>query len=104
MYVHQENQSSFIAASQAERQKAISLQNVIFQLKERERNGPPEKISRMDPLSGYDMVACELELQELKARAQELQSIADDHGQKVIEAKNEIAALNKKIREVRSSG
>jgi uncharacterized coiled-coil DUF342 family protein len=103
MSAHEQNYNTFVAASQAERKKAMDLQMVVFQLKERQLNGGPEKVSRMDPLSGYDLSACEAEIEQLKSRAIELQEIADEHAQKATVAKNEVNSLNKKIREVNSS-
>lgn len=89
---------TYRAAATAELQKAKQLQNVIFQIKERAKN-PPQKISRMDPLSHYNLQDCELELSKFKARAVELQQMADDFFQKATENRNESQKLQIKIRE-----
>ena len=85
-------------AASAELQKAKQLQNVIFQIKERQKN-PPAKVSRMDPLAHYDLEDCETQLANFKERAVDMQSMADDYFQKADANKNESNKLQIRIRE-----
>ena len=89
---------TYKTAAAAELQKARQLQDVIFQIKEREKN-PPAKVSRMDPLAHYDLEDCQEQLKTLKERAVELQAMSDDFTQKANENRNEAQKLQIDIRE-----
>lgn len=78
---------SFGTSALSERQKALQLQHIIFQLEEREKHGTPAAVSRMDPLNTYDLEMCKTELSDIKARAIEFDQKA-----------NELSAQAKKYR------
>lgn len=94
----QQDGETYKTAAGAELQKARQLQDVIFQIKEREKN-PPAKVSRMDPLSHYDLEDCEKQLKVFKDRAVELQAKSDEFLQKANENRNEANKLQIRIRE-----
>lgn len=94
----QQDGEAYKNAASAELQKARQIKDVIFQIKEREKN-PPVKVSRMDPLREYDLEDCENQLKIFKDRAVELQAKADEYFQKATENRNEANKLQIRIRE-----
>jgi hypothetical protein len=97
---HNQDADSLRSAVLAERQKALQLQAVIFQLEERKRSGAPPSTSRMDPLNTYDLDTCREELMGLKKRAQELQEQVNEHVVESERCKHESNRLQRKIREL----
>lgn len=65
--VAQTDYESFRASANAEKQKANSLNHIIFQLKERNRSGFIST-SRMDPLASYNLDDCVSQLNKIKER------------------------------------
>jgi len=99
---HDKDYQTFVQAAMAERQKAMQIQNVIFQLKEQEVGGI-KSTSRMDPLNTYDLDMCKEQLDNLKESALEFQKIAMDHADKASKARNEAELLQRKIRKLNAT-
>lgn len=96
--LRQTDSETFHVSAQSERRKAQQIQDIIFQLKEREKN-PVEKVSRMDPLNDYDLEACENQLKDLKENSEELQKKSDEYSQEANGHRQDIVKLQKLIRE-----
>ena len=99
--LRQTDAEAFAESSRAERTKARQFQDILFQLKEREKN-PPAKVSRMDPLSEYDAVKIKEELEIYKKRAVELQEESDQHAESAKKHRVEAEQLQRKIHELRN--
>lgn len=97
----QKDYESFSAGAFAERKKALNLQDVIFKLKERQKN-PPKKVSRMDPLNFYELETCEEELKTYMDRAKEMQEKADMYANEAQKHRNESQKIQIKIRRLRT--
>lgn len=100
---YQQDAETYKAASQSEMQKANTLQNIIFQIKERKKN-PPQKNSRMDPLNEYNLDDCNNEFKLLKERALYLQKKSDEYSNLSSRNRNEANKLQIKIRDINNRG
>lgn len=83
----------------SERQKALQIQNIIFQLEERERAKAPPRPSRMDPLNTYDLDTCKEELRQIKERNVEFNEKASQHMADAERFEREANRYQKLIRE-----
>lgn len=101
--LRQNDAEQFAESSRAERAKARQFQDVLFQLKEREKN-PVPNVSRMDPLNEYDIDMVKEELATYKKRAQDLQEESDKHREEAKHYRIEAEQLQRKINSARANG
>jgi hypothetical protein len=95
----QRDASSFQNNVLSERQKALQIQQVIFELEERKRAKAPRRPSRMDPLNTYDLDTCKEELRQIKARNVEFNDKANECLADVKRFQREADRYQKLIRE-----
>ena len=111
---YRKDAEAFNNSARSELRIAQSLQNVIFQLKERNRqrrcakkeaesNGeiyvPPKPKSRMDPMETYDLDMCEKEFKERRERGGQLLQKSDKYKREAKVLDQEADELQKRIRQ-----
>jgi len=97
--LHRNNAKAFREHSQYEGGKIRTLNDVLFQLKERKRN-PPVKVSRMDPLGEYNVDMIHKEIQQAKERQIEFANKASKEETLAVAEDGKTMKLQKDIREL----
>jgi ABC-type nitrate/sulfonate/bicarbonate transport system substrate-binding protein len=100
---HQADATTFAAAANAERNKAIERRMLIERIEEHRKKNSGAPRRRMDPMAEYDLPAMIAERDAFFARADEFRTIADKHLHGAEQAKIKVRALQQKIRQSRSS-
>lgn len=86
-----------------ERTKGQQFVVVLQQLKDRKRN-PPAKVSRMDPLSEYDVDKVKDELEMIKARAQNFSDLSAKYQREAEQHMRDVVSIDVRLEKLRGSG
>lgn len=101
--VHNYTTDSRLYADRAnvERKRAVDMRKVLEQIEDRRINGPPEKVSRMDPLATYDPMAVSTQASQHDRNAVKFDQLAADYSAKAEDAQKSADETQTLIRQVK---